>query len=46
MFIIFYLMQVPNGIGTVLGLVQLILYYYFSSSYGEDSEEFLIDSYA
>ncbi|KAH7545085.1 bidirectional sugar transporter SWEET2a isoform X2 [Ziziphus jujuba] len=37
---------VPNGIGTVLGLVQLILYYYFSSSYGEDSEEFLIDSYA
>lgn len=39
-------MQVPNGIGTILGIVQLALYYYYSSKYGEGSREPLLASYA
>ena len=30
--------QVPNGIGTILGLVQLVLYTYYSNTIGEDQE--------
>ncbi|XP_024020545.1 bidirectional sugar transporter SWEET2a [Morus notabilis] len=37
---------VPNGIGSILGLVQLALYYYFSGTSSEDSREPLIDMYA
>lgn len=37
---------VPNGIGTILGLVQLALYFHFSSTWSEDSREPLIDMYA
>ncbi|KAF8391151.1 hypothetical protein HHK36_023452 [Tetracentron sinense] len=37
---------VPNGIGTVLGAVQLALYSYYSKKSGEDSREPLIVSYA
>ncbi|KAF3966242.1 hypothetical protein ACB098_05G115200 [Castanea mollissima] len=29
---------VPNGIGTILGLVQLVLYTYYSNTIGEDQE--------
>lgn len=29
---------VPNGIGTILGLVQLVLYTYYSNTTGEDQE--------
>ncbi|XP_010273402.1 PREDICTED: bidirectional sugar transporter SWEET2 [Nelumbo nucifera] len=37
---------VPNGIGTILGAVQLILYCYYSKTSREDSREPLIESYA
>ncbi|KAL7212670.1 hypothetical protein ACSBR2_015366 [Camellia fascicularis] len=37
---------VPNGIGTVLGIVQLVLYYYYSNAYGKASTEPLLQSYA
>ncbi|XP_020228613.1 bidirectional sugar transporter SWEET2 [Cajanus cajan] len=37
---------VPNGIGTILGLIQLILYFYFESKSRENSREPLIVSYA
>ncbi|PON98543.1 SWEET sugar transporter [Trema orientale] len=36
---------VPNGIGTILGIVQLVLYFYYDKSSREDSEEPLIVSY-
>lgn len=41
-----YELQVPNGIGTVLGAVQLMLYSYYSRTSREDSREHLIVSYA
>ncbi|MED6170790.1 Bidirectional sugar transporter sweet2 [Stylosanthes scabra] len=37
---------VPNGIGTVLGIVQLVLYFYYESKSREESREPLIVSYA
>ncbi|KAF2314634.1 hypothetical protein GH714_028110 [Hevea brasiliensis] len=37
---------VPNGIGSILGICQLVLYSYYSSKYGEDSRESLIAQYA
>ncbi|KAJ4703744.1 Bidirectional sugar transporter SWEET [Melia azedarach] len=37
---------VPNGIGTLLGIVQLMLYSYYSSAFVEASRQPLIDSYA
>ncbi|XP_035545728.1 bidirectional sugar transporter SWEET2-like isoform X2 [Juglans regia] len=37
---------VPNGIGTILGLVQLALYSYYSGAFGEDSREPLVNPYA
>ncbi|KAG4969079.1 hypothetical protein JHK87_034730 [Glycine soja] len=37
---------VPNGIGTILGMIQLILYFYFESKSRESSREPLIVSYA
>ncbi|OVA00198.1 SWEET sugar transporter [Macleaya cordata] len=37
---------VPNGIGTILGAVQLALYAYFSRTSGDDSREPLIVSFA
>ncbi|KAJ9135953.1 hypothetical protein P3X46_033071 [Hevea brasiliensis] len=37
---------VPNGIGTILGICQLVLYSYYSSKYGEDSREPLLAPYA
>ncbi|KAF2305368.1 hypothetical protein GH714_004317 [Hevea brasiliensis] len=37
---------VPNGIGTILGICQLVLYSYYSSKYGEDLREPLLASYA
>ncbi|KAL2331284.1 hypothetical protein Fmac_018865 [Flemingia macrophylla] len=37
---------VPNGIGTILGLIQLILYVYYESKSRENSREPLIVSYA
>ncbi|PON69817.1 SWEET sugar transporter [Parasponia andersonii] len=36
---------VPNGIGTILGIVQLVLYFYYDKSSREDSKEPLIVSY-
>ncbi|PON54614.1 SWEET sugar transporter [Parasponia andersonii] len=36
---------VPNGIGTILGLVQLALYYYISTTSTEESRQPLIDTY-
>lgn len=39
-------LYVPNGIGTVLGICQLILYYYYSTKYGEGSREPLLAPYA
>lgn len=36
---------VPNGIGTVLGIVQLAVYFYYKNSATEDSKEPLIISY-
>ncbi|XP_024019476.1 bidirectional sugar transporter SWEET2 isoform X3 [Morus notabilis] len=36
---------VPNGIGTILGIVQLALYFYYKNSAAEDSKEPLIISY-
>ncbi|XP_037493847.1 bidirectional sugar transporter SWEET2a isoform X2 [Jatropha curcas] len=37
---------VPNGIGTCLGILQLVLYSYYSCKYGEGSREPLLSSYA
>ncbi|CAJ1957714.1 unnamed protein product [Sphenostylis stenocarpa] len=37
---------VPNGIGTVLGMIQLILYFYYENKSRESSREPLIVSYA
>nr|QHT64202.1 sugar efflux transporter 2a [Litchi chinensis] len=37
---------VPNGIGMVLGIVQLMLYTYYNSNSGEGSREPLLDSCA
>ncbi|KAK9937761.1 hypothetical protein M0R45_014531 [Rubus argutus] len=37
---------VPNGIGTILGIVQLALYFHYDRSSKEDSREPLIVSYA
>ncbi|OIW08197.1 hypothetical protein TanjilG_26486 [Lupinus angustifolius] len=37
---------VPNGIGTFLGLIQLVLYFNYNRSSSEDSTEPLIMSYA
>ncbi|CAN6683571.1 unnamed protein product [Malus baccata var. baccata] len=39
-------MQIPNGIGTILGLVQLALYSYYSKISEDASREPLIVSYA
>ncbi|KAF1897859.1 hypothetical protein Lal_00032621 [Lupinus albus] len=36
----------PNGIGTILGIVQLILYFYYENKSREDSREHLVVSYA
>ncbi|GMY33442.1 bidirectional sugar transporter SWEET2-like [Fagus crenata] len=36
---------VPNGMGTILGVVQLVLYFYYKSRSREDSREPLIVSY-
>ncbi|XP_050247700.1 bidirectional sugar transporter SWEET2 [Quercus robur] len=36
---------VPNGIGTILGIIQLVLYFYYSNRSREDSREPLIVSY-
>ncbi|KAI5420353.1 Bidirectional sugar transporter sweet2, variant 2 [Lathyrus oleraceus] len=36
---------VPNGIGTGLAMIQLVLYFYFKSSSCDDSREPLIVSY-
>lgn len=35
----------PNGIGTILGMVQLLLYFYYKRSSDQDSTEPLIASY-
>lgn len=39
-------LQAPNGIGAVLGVVQLVLYFYYSRVAKEESREPLIISYA
>lgn len=36
---------VPNGIGTVLGIIQLVLYFYYKGSSSEECREPLIVSY-
>ncbi|KAB2605454.1 bidirectional sugar transporter SWEET2-like [Pyrus ussuriensis x Pyrus communis] len=36
---------VPNGVGTILGIVQLALYFYYKDSSKEDSREPLLVSY-
>ncbi|GMY37729.1 bidirectional sugar transporter SWEET2-like isoform X2 [Fagus crenata] len=38
--------KVPNGIGTILGLVQLVLYSYYSSTSREDLRAPLMNAYA
>lgn len=38
--------QVPNGIGTILGIVQLALYFNYKETSGEESRDPLIVSYA
>ncbi|KAK3020130.1 hypothetical protein RJ639_005268, partial [Escallonia herrerae] len=37
---------VPNGIGTILGIVQLALYFYYKRKAGEDAREPLIVSFS
>nr|QHT64203.1 sugar efflux transporter 2b [Litchi chinensis] len=37
---------VPNGIGTVLGIVQLVLYFYYKRAYRDESRASLIVSYS
>lgn len=37
---------VPNGIGTILGIVQLALYFYYNNKSKEESNEPLIESFA
>ncbi|KAF7847325.1 hypothetical protein BT93_L3084 [Corymbia citriodora subsp. variegata] len=37
---------VPNGIGTILGITQLVLYFYYKRAGSESSREPLIESYA
>lgn len=44
--LLLYKFQVPNGIGSVLGAVQLVLYGYYSRSSEDGSREPLIVSYA
>lgn len=39
------ILQVPNGIGTVLGIIQLVLYFYYKGSSSEECREPLIVSY-
>ncbi|CAN6553290.1 unnamed protein product [Malus baccata var. baccata] len=39
-------LYIPNGIGTILGLVQLVLYSYYINVSGDASSEALIVSYA
>lgn len=41
-----FVKQVPNGVGSVLGIVQLALYTYYSRFSGEESTEPLLVSYA
>ncbi|GFY88673.1 nodulin MtN3 family protein [Actinidia rufa] len=36
---------VPNGIGTGLGIIQLVMYYYYSNAHGRGSREPLLVSY-
>nr|GMD06588.1 bidirectional sugar transporter SWEET2a-like [Ipomoea batatas] len=38
--------SVPNGIGAVLGIVQLVLYFYISGRSGEEPRTPLLESYA
>ncbi|GAY54983.1 hypothetical protein CUMW_160920 [Citrus unshiu] len=38
--------KVPNGIGTILGIVQLALYFNYKETSGEESRDPLIVSYA
>lgn len=38
--------QVPNGVGGVLGIIQLALYTYYSRISGQESREPLLVSYA
>ncbi|KAL8468355.1 hypothetical protein ACS0TY_031543 [Phlomoides rotata] len=38
--------SVPNGIGAILGIIQLVLYFYYSRSYVESSRRPMLDSYA
>ncbi|OMO74661.1 hypothetical protein CCACVL1_16548 [Corchorus capsularis] len=38
--------HVPNGIGTILGIVQLALYFYYKRKSVEDSREPLIRPHA
>ncbi|XP_019162003.1 PREDICTED: bidirectional sugar transporter SWEET2a-like [Ipomoea nil] len=38
--------SVPNGIGAVLGIIQLVLYFYISGRSGEDPRTPLLESYA
>ncbi|KAF5475248.1 hypothetical protein F2P56_007077 [Juglans regia] len=39
-------LYVPNGIGTILGLVQLALYSYYSNTFGGDPRKPLLNPYA
>ncbi|CAN6689582.1 unnamed protein product [Malus baccata var. baccata] len=41
-----HFLYIPNGIGTILGLVQLAMYSYYSNVSGDASREALIVSYA
>ncbi|KAH6825571.1 Nodulin MtN3 family protein [Perilla frutescens var. hirtella] len=38
--------SVPNGIGAILGILQLVLYFYYSRGYVEVSRRPLLESYA
>ncbi|KAK6946591.1 SWEET sugar transporter, partial [Dillenia turbinata] len=37
---------IPNGVGTLLGIVQLLLYFYYKGGSVEDSLEPMVVSYA
>lgn len=41
-----FMVQLPNGIGTLLGITQLVLYCYYNNNGTENLREPLIESYS
>lgn len=45
LFLLFLALQAPNGMGAILGIIQLVLYSYYKSTSRQDSQGPLIESY-